>query len=90
MAFKKTIYEMGLYIIAYLGLVLISPLFLRVGVMYILFVVPLVVKILYEFYRYSRKEIQWLRFFLWINVSLIICLSIPLADKWLFHYLILF
>ena len=29
--FNKTIYEMGLYVIAYCGLVLISPLFLRAG-----------------------------------------------------------
>ena len=82
--FDKTIYEMGLYVIAYCGLVLISPLFLRAGVMYLILACPLALKIFYEFYRYTKNNTQWLRFFLWINLSLIACLFAPVMDKWLF------
>ena len=82
--FDKTVYEMGLYVIAYCGLVLISPLFLRAGVMYLILTCPLALKIFYEFYKYTKNNTQWLRFFLWINVSLIACLSAPVMDKWLF------
>ena len=86
--FQKTVYEMGFYMIAYLGLALISPLFLRAGLMYILLLCPLVVKTLYEFYRYLNHHTAWLRFFLWINLSIIVYLSVPLFDKWLFNYLV--
>ncbi len=85
---QKTIYEMGFYMIAYLGLALISPLFLQVGLMYVFFLYPLVIKVFYEFYRYLNHHTTWLRFFLWINVSIIVYLSVPIADKWLFQYLV--
>ena len=85
---QKTIYEMGFYMIAYLGLALISPLFLRVGLMYLLLLIPLVLKVLYEFFHYSNYHNKWLRFFLWINISIIVYLSVPVLDKWFFDYLV--
>lgn len=84
---ENTIREMGFYTIAYLGLALISPLFLRAGLMYLLFLPPLAVKIFYEFWRYAENQSRWLRFFLWVNGSLLICLFVPVADKWLFYFL---
>lgn len=83
---EKTIYEMGLYMIAYLGLALISPLFLKAGVMYVLFLCPLVVKLAYEFLCYLHNHTRWLRFFLWINLSIIVYLSVPIIDKLVFSY----
>ena len=86
--FDKTIHEMGLYVIAYCGLILVSPLFLRAGVMYLVLACPLALKIVYEFYKYTKDSNRWLGFFLWINVSLIVCLAAPVMDKWLLRYFI--
>ena len=87
---EKTIREMGFYLLAYLGVVLISPLFLRAGIMYVLFALPFVAKLLHEFFKYSKQSHKWLSFFLWINASVIVYLFVPIIDKWFFHYLILF
>ena len=85
---EKTLYEMRLYTTAYLGLALISPLFLKSGLMYLLFLPPLALKIFYEFSRYAKNPpAEWLRFFLWVNGSLLVCLFVPVADKWLFYFL---
>ena len=85
---RETVYKMVFYMIAYLGLALISPLFLRAGLMYIVLLIPLVIKVSYEFYQYFHNETRWLKFFLWINVSLLGCMMTPLFDKWIFDYLI--
>ena len=84
---KATIYQIGLYMIAYLGLALISPLFLRSGVMYVFLFLPLAFKLIYEFYKYSKNTTNWLSFFLWINLSLLVYVAAPVFDKWLFDYL---
>lgn len=83
---QKTLYEMSFYMVAYLGLALISPLFLQAGLTYLLFLCPLIVKVIYEFYCYLNHKTKWLRFFLWVNASIIVCLFVPLADKWVFYY----
>ena len=84
---KKTLQEISFYILAYSGLALISPMFLRAGIMYAILLLPLVLKILYEFHRYLNNHKQWLRFFLWINASVIVYLSVPVFDKWLMIWL---
>lgn len=85
---KQTIYEIGLYTIAYLGLALMSPLFLRVGLMYIFLLIPLIFKVSLEFYNYFRNKSSWLQFFIWINVSILLCVVVPVFDKWIFNYLV--
>lgn len=82
--FEKTLFEMGLYMIAYLGVALVSPLFLKAGPMYLIFLLPLVFKLAYEFLKYFQNPSKWLRFFLWINVSIILCFAVPVFDKWIF------
>lgn len=87
---RKTLFEMGLYMIAYLGLALISPLFLKAGLMYLILLVPLVLWLAYEFLKYLQNpDSGWLRFFLWINLSIIGFFAIPLFDKWLFDLYLL-
>ena len=49
---ERTLYHIGFYILAYVGLALISPLFLTVGLMYVFFLLPLTVILLYRFYEY--------------------------------------
>ena len=85
---EHTHYEMGLYMIAYLGLALISPLFIHAGIMYVLFLCPIVIKLGYEFFCYINNHTRWLRFFLWVNLSIIVYLSVPLIDRFVINFLI--
>ena len=87
LGFRKTLFEMGLYMIAYLGTALASPLFLKTGLMYLIFLLPLVFKLAYEFFKYFQNPSRWLRFFLWINASIIVCFAVPVFDKWIFDLL---
>ena len=82
--FQRTLFEMGLYMIAYLGMTLVSPLFLKAGLMYLIFLVPLVFKLTYEFLKYFKNPVSWLRFFLWINFGILVQFAVPVLDKWLF------
>ena len=85
---EKTLYQIGLYTLAYLGLSLISPLFLTAGLMYCLFLIPLAFVLLYQFYHYFLKPQHWLKFFLWVNASILIYFFVPVLDKWIFHSVI--
>ena len=82
----KTLYQMGFYMLAYIGLALISPLFLRTGLMYIVLLLPLIFILLYQFHKYFYNPSRWLKFFLWINASIIVCFAVPVLDKWIFDY----
>ncbi len=82
-------FEMTLYFIAYAGLMLISPLFLKVGFLYLFLCLPILIKVFYEFFKYFHNQDHWLRFFIWINVSILIFVSAPIFDKWLFYYLLI-
>lgn len=81
----KTFYHMGLYTFVYVGVALAAPLFLHVNVFYLLLLVPLCVKLLIEFFRYQKnRDKGWLPFFLWINLSVLVFLAVPVIDKWIF------
>ena len=86
--YRKTLYQMGFYMLAYIGLALISPLFLRTGLMYIALLIPLVCILLYQFHKYFYNPSRWLKFFLWVNVSIIVYFAVPVLDQWIFDYLI--
>ena len=60
---NKTLYQMGCYLLAYLGMALISPLFLGAGFMYLVLLIPLVLILLYQFFKYCGDSSRWLRFF---------------------------
>ena len=85
---EKTLYQIGLYTLAYLGLALISPLFLTTGFMYLFLLIPFVFILLYQFYQYFYNPHHWLKFFLWINASVLIYFFVPVLDKWIFHSVI--
>lgn len=82
----KTLFHIGLYMLAYIGMALISPLFLKTGLMYIIALVPLAAILLYQFYKYFYSSERWLKFFLWVNASIIIYFAVPVMDKWIFDY----
>ncbi|MEY4717862.1 MAG: hypothetical protein RL563_480 [Pseudomonadota bacterium] len=81
---EGTLYHMGLYMFAYVGLAVASPFFTSVYFFYALVVLPFAFKVLYEFFRYYRTggEQRWLPFFLWTNFSVLIFLIAPVIDKW--------
>ena len=81
----KTLYQMGLYVLVYIGLALSSPLFLKTGLMYLFFLVPLTLMLVYQFYKYFYNPKNWLSFFLWINMSLLVYFCVPVLDKWIFQ-----
>jgi len=85
----RTLYQMGMYTLVYVGVALASPFFILTSWFYILLVVPTSVWVLLEYKKYhnSRGEKGWLRFFMWINVSVLIYLFVPVIDKWNFLFI---
>lgn len=86
----KTLYHIGLYMVAYVGLALASPMFTRTHVFYLLAVIPLSIKLVVEFYRYfeSQEQKRWLPFFMWVNFSMLAFIAAPVADRWLDSWLL--
>ena len=86
----KTVYHMGLYVFVYVALALAAPWFVRPYYAYFILVVPFSLKVLWEFYQYAKTEGRegWLKFFLWVNFSMLAFLWAPVIDKWLYIYLI--
>lgn len=83
-----TLFHMGLYMFAYVGLAIASPWFTSAYFLYLVLVLPFAFKILYEFFRYYRAGAQsrWLSFFLWTNFSVLVFLIAPVVDKWYRFY----
>ena len=82
----QTLFYIGLYLLSYLGLALIAPLFFKAGAVYFIFAVPICLKIILEYYLFCLKK-KWLAFFIWMNLSLLIFLSALLFDVWAVSYL---
>lgn len=84
-----TLFHMGLYVFAYVGLALASPWLTSAYFFYAIIVVPFALKVLYEFFKYYRAgaRARWLPFFLWTNFSVLIFLIGPVIDKWHRYYL---
>lgn len=77
---NKTFFHIGLYTLSYVGLALLAPLFLNTGFIYFIISLPLCLKILFEYY-YFYKQKKWLPFFSWLNISLLVFLSVPFLDQ---------
>ncbi len=81
---EKTIYHIVLWTLGYIGLVLIGQIFLKSTSLYLLIVVPTGIKLVWELFQYTKdtSNSQWLRFFLWINFSILIFLGAAVVDRW--------
>lgn len=88
---ERTLYHIGLYTFAYVGVAIAAPLFVNAHVSYLLLVVPFALKVLWEFMKYYKSggEKKWLPFFLWVNLSMLVFISVPVFDKWLFYFLLM-
>jgi protoheme IX farnesyltransferase len=85
----RTLYHMGLYLLTYVGVALSAPWFLHVNLLYVFLVLPISLKLVWEFFKYfsSGAKSSWLPFFLWINFSLLVYLLVPVVDKWLYFFM---
>lgn len=86
---ESTQYYIGLYLFAYVGVVLAAPFFVKTYLFYVALVLPIVIKLLIEFVRFHRNynENSWFRFFMWVNLSVIFFLIAPAFDKWYLYFL---
>ena len=80
---NKTLYYMGFYLLSYLGLALISPLFFKMNIVYIFILVPFCMKVFLEFIKFSKK-LNWKPFFMWLNFSVLLFLWAPVFDIWIY------
>lgn len=85
----RALYHVGLYVFTYVGVASLAPFFLRSHVVYLIFVLPVGFKVLWEFRKFylSSEGRGWLPFFLWTNFSLLIFLAAPVMDKWLWQWM---
>ncbi len=79
-----TLFHIGLYVFAYLGLALASPWFTSTHYAYLYLVLPFVLMVSVGFSKYYRSQAKsgWLAFFLWTNFSMLAFLIAPVIDKW--------
>lgn len=86
---EKTLFHIGLYTFAYVGVALAAPWFVRSSWIYLLLVLPLAFKVLQEFFRYYRSGAseRWFHFFMWTNVSMLVFVVVPVIDKWNFLFI---
>ncbi|MFN8792654.1 MAG: protoheme IX farnesyltransferase [Bdellovibrionales bacterium] len=81
---EKTLFQMVMYTYVYVGLAIASPWFLQTGWFYLGFVIPVSILLLREtrkFYRSKGAE-GWLRYFMLVNISVLVYVFVPVLDKW--------
>ena len=91
---KITVGQIVVWCLAYCALALGAPLFFRVGSMYLAVAIAVCAKLLWELRSWAREALRgdeimsnpksksWLRFFLWVNFSLIGFVGALSADLW--------
>ena len=86
---ERTLYHVGLYTFAYIGVAIAAPWFVNTHVLYLIVILPLALKVLWEFFAYYRAHgtRSWLPFFLWVNLSMLAFVCVPVFDKWLLYFL---
>lgn len=81
---EKTLFQMVMYTFVYVGLAIASPWFVPVRWFYLLLVLPISLYLLWETYKFYKVkgEKGWLRYFMMINISVLIYVFVPVLDKW--------
>jgi protoheme IX farnesyltransferase len=85
---ERTVYHVGLYTFTYAGVAIASPWFVSTHILYIVLIVPLALKVIWEFFKFfhSKNNERWLPFFLWTNLSMLVFICVPVFDKWIMFY----
>lgn len=84
---NRTLFHMSLYILPYIALAVLSPWFIPTSYAYFILVLPLAFISTYEFYKFVKSEASrnWVKFFIWINLSMVGFLLAPVLDRWVFY-----
>lgn len=80
-----TVKQTAIWSLGYIGIALLAPLFLRVGGFYLTVAFIVSAGVIYEAWEFAKSketEKRWLRFFLWINFSLILLIAAIDLDLW--------
>lgn len=82
---ERTLYHIGLYVFAYVGVAVVAPWFMQSYFLHLFLVLPIAFKVMWEFLKYFKAEgnKNWLPFFLWVNLSILVFVGVPAAEKWL-------
>ncbi len=88
---RRTLYHIGLYTFTYVGVALVAPWFIQAHILHLLLVVPLALKVIWEFWKYFHSTSQkgWLPFFLWINLSMLVFVTAPVFDRWIMYWILM-
>jgi protoheme IX farnesyltransferase len=86
---ERTYFHIGLYTFAYAGVALASPFFILTSWIYALVVLPFAFVLIQQFFKFynSNGTKNWLSFFMWTNISMLVFLYIPVIDKWSFLFI---
>lgn len=74
---EKTKFHMGLYLICYLALACLAPLYVATGTIGTLLIWLFALMVLLAFFRYLKEEKKWLLFFLLLNFSILVFSMVP-------------
>lgn len=80
---ERTRLEISTWTLAYVGLAFLAPFFSDANLIYLAVSFPMSLAILWELYLFVYRGKTWLKFFLWINFSLIVYIAAGVADHWI-------
>lgn len=86
---ERTLFQMALYLFAYVATAAAAPYFTSARWAYALLVLPISFVVVWQFIRFYQSVIErheksrWLPFFLWTNLSILVFLAAPVIDRWI-------
>lgn len=86
---ERTLFQIALYLFAYVATAAAAPYFTSARWAYAILVLPLSFVVVWQFIRFYKSVIEkheksrWLPFFLWTNLSILIFLAAPVIDRWI-------
>lgn len=83
-----TVIQISIWCLGYLSIALMAPLFLDVRAIYLSSAIIVSILILRSLRKFSLKpeSQQWLKFFLWVNFSLILFVAAAALDRWSLYF----
>ncbi len=86
---EVTLNQILLWCLGYVGLGLTAPFFLKVSALYLVITLLMSVQLLLKLRAFLKKPEsgEWLRFFLWVNASVMIYLFAASVDLWSYRLL---
>jgi protoheme IX farnesyltransferase len=83
-----TLFQIGIYTFLYVLVATLSPWFTHASWTYLLVVLPISFYIIKQLFVYTQsKGEKWFRFYMTLNLSMLIFLFVPVVDKWNFLFI---